>query len=176
MNKKIIIIIIGAIILIALTFAFLGNSNQDNQLLENELLDEETERDFFEQNNQESGGDNIEGQIIESENGQDELKSGYYKPYSEENLDLVETEKIVLFFHATWCPSCRALNQDVENNIGSIPSELTILKVDYDKETELKRKYGVTTQHTLVQIDESGNLLKKWSGGSRLETVISQIQ
>ena len=172
MNKKI-VIIIGIIIFIVLVFVFLGNRMQNNESSENELFsNEEIQRESFEQNNQENGGDNIG---VEN-NEVTELKRGYYNSYSQENIALAETEKIVLFFHATWCPSCRALNQDIESNISSIPSELTILKVDYDKETELKIKYGVTTQHTLVQIDKEGNLLKKWSGGSRIEAVVSQIQ
>jgi hypothetical protein len=53
---------------------------------------------------------------------------------------------------------------------------VTILKTDYDKETELKKKYGVTYQHTLVQVDKSGNMIKKWSGGGTLDNLLSQIQ
>ena len=82
---------------------------------------------------------------------------------------------MVLFFHASWCPSCRALNEDIEKNINLIPAGTTILKTDYDKETELKKKYGVTTQHTLVQVDEDGNLIEKWSGSSKLEDLLSKI-
>jgi len=103
-------------------------------------------------------------------------KVGSYEVYSPEKIAMVETKDVVLFFHASWCPSCRALNSDIEKNVGAIPSGLTILKTDYDKETELKKKYGVTTQHTLVQVDKDGNLIKKWSGGSKLENLISQVQ
>lgn len=102
--------------------------------------------------------------------------AGSYEAYSLEKIARAETGDVVLFFHASWCPSCRALNSDIEKNVSAIPAGVTILKTDYDKETELKKKYGVTTQHTLVQVDKDGNLIKKWSGGSKLENLLSQVQ
>ena len=104
------------------------------------------------------------------------VKAGSYVAYSPDRLALAETGDVVLFFHAKWCPSCRALNNDIEKNLSSIPVGVTILKTDYDDEVELKRKYGVTTQHTLVQVDRDGNLIKKWSGGSRLANLLSEIE
>ena len=82
---------------------------------------------------------------------------------------------MVLFFHASWCPSCRGLNKNIEENLGAIPAELSILKLDYDTETELKKKYGVTFQHTLVQVDADGNLIKKWSGSPTLSSLVSEV-
>jgi len=107
---------------------------------------------------------------------QAEVKAGSYVGYAAEKIALAATGKVVLFFHAPWCPSCRALNGDIEKNVSTIPAGVTILKTDYDKETDLKKKYGVTSQHTLVQVDKDGNLIKKWSGGSKLENLLSQIQ
>ena len=101
---------------------------------------------------------------------------GTYETYTPEKIARAETGDVVLFFHASWCPSCRGLNSDIEANMSSIPAELSILKVDYDKETELRKKYGVTYQHTLVQVDQNGNLIKKWSGSPKLASLVSQIQ
>jgi hypothetical protein len=53
---------------------------------------------------------------------------------------------------------------------------VTILEVDYDKYGELKQKYGVTMQHTLVQVDAAGNQIMKWSGGATLEDVVKNIK
>ncbi len=103
-------------------------------------------------------------------------KAGSYVAYSGDKIAMAATGDVVLFFHATWCPSCKALNSDIEKNVSAIPAGVTILKTDYDKEVELKKKYGVTSQHTLVQVDKDGNLIKKWSGGSKLENLLSQIQ
>jgi thiol-disulfide isomerase/thioredoxin len=104
------------------------------------------------------------------------MKTGSYEAYSPEKIARAESGDVVLFFHASWCPSCRGLNSNLEKNADAIPQGLSILKVDYDKETELKKKYGVTTQHTLVQVDKDGNMIKKWSGGSKLENLVSQVQ
>ena len=104
------------------------------------------------------------------------MKVGSYEAYSAEKIARAETGDVVLFFHASWCPSCRGLNSSIESNLKSIPEGVTILKTDYDKETELKKKYGVTYQHTLVQVDKDGNMIKKWSGGVSLDNLLSQIQ
>lgn len=104
------------------------------------------------------------------------MTAGSYEAYSPEKLARAEAGDVVLFFHASWCPSCRGLNADIEKNMSAIPSDLTILKVDYDAETELKKKYGVTTQHTLVQVSADGTLIKKWSGGQALTNLVAQVQ
>lgn len=101
-----------------------------------------------------------------------------YQTYSPQALEAAQASDnaIVLFFHATWCPSCRALDGDITSNLAEIPENLTIFKVDYDAEIELKQKYSVTTQHTLIQIDSSGKEITKWSGGSRIEQLLEQVQ
>jgi thioredoxin 1 len=103
------------------------------------------------------------------------LTVGSYEAYSADKIARAADGTVVLFFHASWCPSCRALNSNIESNRSEIPAGVSILKTDYDSETELRQKYGVTTQHTLVQVDKDGNLIKKWSGGSTLDSIISQI-
>ena len=103
-------------------------------------------------------------------------KVGSYEAYSADKLARAETGDVVLFFHAPWCPTCRGLNSSIESNLTSIPLGVTILKTDYDTETALKKKYGVTYQHTLVQVDKDGNMIKKWSGGNSLDNLLSQIQ
>ena len=121
---------------------------------------------------------NSKGEMMDKEMMKDEvvMMKGSYEAYSAQKIAMAETGDVVLFFHASWCPSCRGLNSDIEANMSSIPEGVTILKVDYDKETELKKKYGVTTQHTLVQVDKDGNLIKKWSGGSSLSNLVSEIE
>lgn len=106
----------------------------------------------------------------------DMMMKGSYEAYSSEKMARAETGDVVLFFHASWCPSCRGLNSDIEANMSSIPEGVSILKVDYDKETDLKKKYGVTYQHTLVQVDKDGNLIKKWSGSPKLAKLVLEIQ
>lgn len=84
-------------------------------------------------------------------------QAGTYIDYSEENYANAEGRRW-LFFHAGWCPQCRALEKDIQES--GVPDGVTILKVDYDNETELKKKYGVTLQTTIVEVDEQGNKLR----------------
>lgn len=79
--------------------------------------------------------------------------------------------KIVLFFNANWCSTCKIARDNIESNLDSIPSKLVIVVVDFDKETELRKRYGVTIQHTFIQIDENRNPLAKWSGSVTAEEI-----
>jgi thiol-disulfide isomerase/thioredoxin len=62
--------------------------------------------------------------------------------------------RILLFFHAPWCPQCRALEADILAS--GVPNGITIVKVDYDSRQDLRQQYGVTLQTTLVEVDSSG--------------------
>ncbi|MDQ5944572.1 MAG: hypothetical protein QG658_641 [Patescibacteria group bacterium] len=85
--------------------------------------------------------------------------AGQYIDYSEDSISSTSGTK-VLFFHAPWCPQCRELDASIKN--GTIPAGVTIIKVDYDTSQALRQKYGVTTQTTLVRVDDSGNIVKKY--------------
>jgi thiol:disulfide interchange protein len=72
----------------------------------------------------------------------------------------------VLFFAATeWCQTCSALEAEILEKSDQIPAQVTILKVDYDNDSAMKSRYGVTTQHTLIVLDKSGSEVKRWVGG-----------
>lgn len=108
--------------------------------------------------------------------GETMMSKGSYELYDASKLAMAETGKVVLFFKASWCPTCKAVDSDIKANLGSIPKGVTILEVDYDKSVELKQKYGVTTQHTFVQVDAKGNLITKWSGGNTLGSIVEKIK
>lgn len=69
---------------------------------------------------------------------------------------------VVLFFHADWCPKCQELQDSLDGD--GVPAGLTVVKVDFDTESDLRKEYGVTVQHTMVHIDESGEKLDLWTG------------
>jgi thioredoxin 1 len=52
---------------------------------------------------------------------------------------------------------------------------LTIVVVDFDENVDLKKQYGVTVQHTFVQINDQGEELKKWSGSISVDDVNDQV-
>jgi thioredoxin 1 len=118
----------------------------------------------------------IQDYVKAVEKGDMMMKAGTYESYSEEKLMLAETGDVILSFHASWCPSCRALDADIMKRMDAIPEGVHILKVDYDTATELKKKYGVTVQNTLVQVDATGTLIAKWSGSTELKSLVSHIK
>lgn len=92
---------------------------------------------------------------------------GSFTDYDTAKLANAEKGDVVLYFSAPWCPTCQEANKNF--NASSAPDGLTLLKVDYDSSTDLKKQYGVTYQHTFVQVDKDGKQLKKWSGSTTYE-------
>lgn len=98
---------------------------------------------------------------------------GAYVPYSGAKLAATHGPAVI-FFAASWCETCQGLSRDIETHLGQIPAGTTILKADYDSSIDLRRKYGVTIQHTLVQVDSSGTKLKQWHGSPSLASLVAQ--
>ncbi len=93
-----------------------------------------------------------------------EIVEGEYSAYSENKVSRAnDGAKVVLFFNASWCPTCQSVDRELTSS--EIPEGLLILSVDYDSYITLKKEYEVTYQHTFVQVDGDGNMIKKWSGG-----------
>jgi thiol-disulfide isomerase/thioredoxin len=103
--------------------------------------------------------------------------AGSYEAYAPEKVALAsDSHHVVLFFRASWCPTCRAVDADIRSHLSQIPANLAILDVNYDNSTALKQKYGVTYQHTFVQVDKDGNLLKKWAGSPTLAALVAEVK
>ncbi len=94
-----------------------------------------------------------------AENNEPQAAAGQYVTYQDGLIAATAGTKL-LFFHASWCPQCRALETSINNS--NLPSGLTIMKVDYDTNQALRQKYGVTIQTTLVRVDDDGNLVEKY--------------
>lgn len=87
--------------------------------------------------------------------------NGIYADYNEEKFssESADTRRI-LFFHAPWCPQCRALDKELTSN--TLPKNLIIYKVDYDTNQALRQKYGVTLQTTFIEVAADGSLKQKF--------------
>lgn len=97
------------------------------------------------------------------------LQTGRYESYEPGRVSAKGYSQTILFFHASWCPECRAFEAAI--NSSTIPAGTQILKVDYDNSTELKQKYGVTLQSTFVSVDSNGELVSKWVGYGKDKSV-----
>jgi len=102
-----------------------------------------------------------------------------YVTYSPSALSDNADKKRVLFFYASWCPTCKPADADFSAHADQIPDGVAVIRVNYndpetdDDEKALAQKYGVTYQHTYVQIDSQGNPVTKWNGGQLKELLAS---
>lgn len=96
---------------------------------------------------------------------------GRYKPYEEIDLQAEGYDQSILFFHAAWCPECRAFESAIQSQV--IPEGVQILKVDYDSATELRQRYQITLQSTFVSVDSEGNAISTWVGYGKDKSVES---
>jgi thiol-disulfide isomerase/thioredoxin len=99
--------------------------------------------------------------------------SGTYTTYSGGNLSALINENTVLFFKAEWCPTCKATHKNINSNLSNIPTNMTIIAIDYDSYPELKRTYGVITQHTFVKITNQQDIIRKTVGLNTLNEIIA---
>ncbi len=167
MNQKIIAAVIGIVVAIGAVIVFSGSSNE-KEIVQNNTATQEENKEITETETE-----------TEKETNENTVNktNGSYEAYSPEKVAAkAEQGNVILFFRASWCPTCRTLDKDIKANLGNIPSGVTILDVDYDNSEELQDKYGVTYQHTLVQVDKDGNLIKKWSGSPTLLSLVAQIK
>ena len=110
-----------------------------------------------------------------------ELASNSYNEYSSSILQSSINNRRVLFFYANWCPTCKPADQNFKANLDKIPEDVTVIRVNYNDtdtdqaEKDLAKKYGITYQHTFVQIDENGNEITKWNGG-KIEELLKNIK
>lgn len=85
---------------------------------------------------------------------------------------LAKTKTVVYFFAATWCPTCQATYKAIKADFTSLPGDFVLVFVDYDKAKDLKKKYGVTYQHSFVSIGPKGEAKKTWSGTTSVADIV----
>ena len=95
-----------------------------------------------------------------------------YTDYSESAFASASWKK-VLFFHASWCPSCNAADKNLKAE--TIPEGVAIFKTDFDSSTDLRKKYGVVAQHTFVYVDDNMKKIKLMVGGRNSEDIVNWL-
>ena len=101
-----------------------------------------------------------------------ETPAGIYTDYESGKIYISDkSKKVVLFFHAARCPNCRQAEKDIIKNKDNIGSDIVILKVDYDTATDLKQKYGITSQTSYVLVNSDSSVNKKTIWFTTLEAI-----
>lgn len=107
-------------------------------------------------------------------------QTGRYLEFSLDSFALISSPRRVLFFYASWCPTCRPADTSFSQNQSRIPEDVTIIRVNYNDpqtdqaEKDLALKYKITYQHTFVQIDAEGNIVSTWNGG-QIDQLLAKI-
>lgn len=177
--KQVIGIIAAIIVVLGLVWGLTAVSNNKNDSAENDAMTnvDKSTNSMSDTNddsmNDDSMNDSMDDKMDDSNTNS--ASSAQYIDYSESNVENTKDKTQVLFFHAKWCPTCKAADQEFTANLDQLPDNVVLIKTDYDTQAALKQKYGITYQHTFVQIDEDGNQITKWNGGD-VEELISNIQ
>lgn len=120
----------------------------------------------------------IDSTVIQDASNPNSLK---YIEYSPSSFDTNQSSRRILFFYASWCPTCRPADASFKENEAQLPEDVVVIRVNYndpDTDTDekaLAQKYGITYQHTFVQIDSEGNEVTRWNGGE-IEEVMENIE
>lgn len=67
---------------------------------------------------------------------------------------------VVLFFHAEWCSYCKEKHENLSMWYSEAEFPVMTYQVDFDTNTALKSRYGVTSQDTFILVDGDGEEVK----------------
>jgi len=182
MSNKKSFIVVGVsvfIIIILIVISVLANQNQENSVANSNTQEAPNEISQESQANPESSTNQEDQTSLPTQKTDPSIKirkSGYIDYKTIESVELSPDSRKVLFFHASWCPSCRSLDKSLnEKDFQDVDGDIVVIKVDYDKEDELKTKYKIPSQHTLVEVDQNWNELKKFTGANNLKDISQKL-
>lgn len=177
--SKLIGLVGGVVLLLGGVWWFVGRSDEETTSMEQPAdtmssAAVKTEEKMMEKQSDEMKKDDAMMEKSESTMTKDAdtmMKKSRYVSYAKEVFDSSQDTRRVLFFYANWCPFCKDADADFEKNMAQLPADVTLIRVNYkDTETEAAEKelasqYGITYQHSFVQIDNNGKALATWNGG-----------
>lgn len=85
-----------------------------------------------------------------------------YIENEQEFEELIKNDLVLVDFYATWCGPCQMLSPILEE-LEKEKHDLTIIKIDVDKNPSLARKHGVISIPT-IEVYKKGALVDKAIG------------
>ena len=186
-NPIIIVVIVVAIAVVGLgAYTFSQNSSKSQSMMKKDEAMMTKEETSMEPTNAMMKKDDsaMEGNKMmddEKNSSAKKMADSRYVQYSKSALDHASGNRRILFFYASWCPTCRPADESFTQNVNKIPEDVTLIRVNYNdpetdqEEKDLAKKYHVTYQHTFVQIDSTGKEITKWNGG-QIDELLSNIK
>ncbi len=176
MNKT---IVIAGVVILVLVGGGLFVANQNSQQSEQAKMEQEKAAMEENETPEQEAMEKKEGEARAEKDGDKMVKSNSsrYVEYSKTILTQSKDLRRVLYFYATWCPSCKVANEDFTANPNKIPEDVVVIRTNYNdpdtdqEEKDLAKKYSITYQHTFVQVDSTGKEITKWNGGGTDELI-----
>lgn len=90
--------------------------------------------------------------------------------------DLIDSDKPVLIdFYATWCGPCKMLFPILKEVKDTLQEEISIIKIDVDKNQEIAALYQIRSVPTLL-LFQNGKVIWRQSGVVPKEEIIQNIK
>ncbi len=87
----------------------------------------------------------------------------------------IATGKVLVVFSANWCAPCRMQEQVLEELVNEVGHEVTVVKVDPDRDRSLAERLDVNVIPTSV-VYNNGNALKILVGIQQKETLLQILR
>ena len=79
--------------------------------------------------------------------------AGEIRAFDDSSFGAVQAQNssVIVFVHASWCPICKAQEQTIRKLLGTPRfKNVTVMKIDFDSQKPLWKKFGVSQQSTLI--------------------------
>lgn len=82
-------------------------------------------------------------------------------------------KKVLVDFYASWCGPCRMVSPIIDE-IAAERSDIKVVKVNVDEQSELAAEFGVMSIPTLVVI-ENGKIVNQMMGARLKEAILAML-